>query len=218
MRSLFLFLLLFFCAFSAFAQFEEPAVRSTQFPLELTVGKHAIRNPFYRIFRGPLHPALSLGTEYAFREGTHRVYMPLRILGFYNAHNPSGFALTGGLGYRYTHSSGIFADADASLGYLHTFRPYEKLVWKDGAYTKRSDWGKPTVYAGHSLSVGYDFFQRTQFAWSVFVRLTQFAQWPYAAPENKIWPHQVLSIGLRFQPDWNGVECPPGVTPASGDQ
>ena len=213
-KSLPVFLCLFI--FPLFVAGQSPALddnapMSASRPVELTVGNHSISMPFRKMLRTPFHPAISAGTELAFKHTAgHKIYSPLRFEFFYNKYNAAGLKLTAGIGYRYTHKIGVFADVAAEAGYLHSFRTFGKMTFKDGYYESMTDFGKPAANAGFHTSLGYDFFRRTDLPLAVFVRYEWFAQIPYNSYAGNYRPQAVISVGLRWDFAGDAVKCPPG--------
>lgn len=190
-----------------------------RYPIELTIGNHAVTAPFRKIFRlKPFHPAVAVGTEIThWRNDPHHVFSPVKLGFFYNKYSTHGLYLTGGIGYRYLFNFGLFADVGAELGYLHTVRPIKKLKFKDGVYKKQTEFGKPSLMMTSFLSVGYDFNPVFQWRWAVFLRYMPFGQTPYNGYRGNFYPQAILSIGLRYQPTWGlGPNCPPGMKGGGG--
>lgn len=173
--------------------------KARSYPLEITLGNHSVTMPFRQIFRTPIHPAIGVGTEWAWKEkNQHKVFSPLKFGFFYNRYNTFGPYLTLGLGYRYTHPIGLFADVAAEIGYLHYFRPFAKLVKNGDLYESKYDFGKPSVMLTSLVSVGYDFYQNSELPLSIFVRYLIFAQTPYNDTLSNVLPQAILMIGGRW--------------------
>ncbi|GEM_PF-2217903 len=184
-----------------------------RYPLEFTIGNHSVTVPFRKILRTPIHPAVSFGTEITiWRADPHHIFSPVKLGFFYNKYSTYGGYLTGGIAYRYLFNFGLFMDAGAEIGYLHTIRPIKKLHFKDGVYEKQADFGKPSLMLTSFLSLGYDFYPKLQSRWAVFLRYKPFGQFPYNSYRGNFYPQAIFSLGVRYQPTWGlGPNCPPGM-------
>ncbi|TAD98091.1 MAG: hypothetical protein EAZ97_11365 [Bacteroidetes bacterium] len=189
-----------------------PVPKYNLFPLEFAIGNHSVSLPFYRIFRLPIHPAITFGTEYSWwRNSNQHVFSPIRLGIFYNRYNASGVYLATGIGYRYTMDLGLFVDGSLEVGYLHYFRPFATMTFKDGLYESGYDFGKPSVILPFTISIGYDFSNLTEYYWSIFLRYKWFLQTPYNDYfGSDFLPQAIISVGARYQPDWLGrnTKCP----------
>ncbi len=210
MKPTFLLLFSFFITFQIFAQKQPKGFldHGRIYPIEITIGNHALSLPFYRMIRLPWHPALTLGTEFDLKKTeNHHVFVPVRLGFFYNKYSATALSLSAEIGYRYTHKTGIYADAAAGLGYLHSFLTSTKIVFENGVYNSDYDFGKPALITPLWIGAGYDFYQRTDLPLAIFVRYTWFAQIPYNGYMASHLSQTILAIGVRFSLKGR-VKCP----------
>jgi hypothetical protein len=168
-------------------------------PIDFATGNFSVGMPFSHIFICKFYPMATFGTEFYYRNKKHsQIYQTARIGGYYNKYNTSALFLNTEIGYRYTFGFGLFADANLGAGYSHLFRP--DAIYKlnsNGEYEQVRDWGKPSLMADFSLSVGYDFRMKLRAPVSVFLRYGSYIQLFYNSDLPAL-PQNSFQIGTRF--------------------
>jgi hypothetical protein len=168
-------------------------------PVDIAIGNFSVGMPFSKIFISKFYPLATLGTEFYYRIKKHyRIYQTARIGGYYNKYNTSGLFINTEIGYRYTFGFGLFTDAGIGVGYSHLFRP--GAIYKmhsNGEYEQVNDWGKPSLIADFSLSIGYDFSRHLKMPTCVFLRYGNYIQLFYN-PDIPALPQNSFQIGTRF--------------------
>ena len=197
-------LVLIFLAAVSFAQ-DNPDESKYQFPVELTFINQAVSDdmdsiPFVGKIMQILHPGFSLGTEYAYLQNLHhRIFQNFQAGYYFNEYAAKALFFQTAFGYRYTLDFGLFTDASAGLGYLHSFHPVE--VWKlnsQGEYELAKDKGRGAMTIALALGIGYDFCPALGWPVSVFVRYQPYGQTRYS--EFDSWLLQAwLQFGIRIQ-------------------
>ncbi len=176
------------------------ASTTTQFPIELSFINQAITLPFDGIVLSPLHPGFSLGTEYAWKDGSWtRLFQGFHAGYFYNEFSAKALFFQTEIGFRLTLPFGLFGDVGAGVGYLHSFHP--RAIFRmnaDGGFAKAKDGGKSAALLSAALGIGFDFSRRLGWPVSVFIRFQPFLQTPYCVEES-ILPQSFVHFGVRFK-------------------
>lgn len=171
-----------------------------QFPLELTFLNHATTRPFNSTILRILHPGVSLGTEYAYKEGRlGMLYQNINAGYYYNEFIAKAFFLQTSLGYRYTAGFGLFGDITLGIGYHLSFHPGKVFKLNEqGEYERAKSPGRSAMMVSSSLGIGYDFNRKAGLPMSLFIRYQPFFQTPYNFRDS--WLVQaMLHAGLRIQ-------------------
>lgn len=178
----------------------KPSDTKKQFPLELSFFNHAVTMPFDGIVMSPLHPGISIGTEYGYTEGRlGRIFQNLHVGYYHNKYNAKALFLKTEGGYRYTTGIGLFGEFSLGLGYLHSFHPREIFAMNaQGEYEQVKDKGKAAVIFLGALGIGYDFSCRVGWPVSLFIRFQPFIQTPYSI-ESSLLPQSMVHFGVRVQ-------------------
>lgn len=156
--------------------------------------------PSLGLVKFPIHPGLRLAVNWSKgREAGHKhyVFYEAAIAGFHHADLQNSVYTTFNLGYHRHLGVGIFAEAMAGAGYMHSFS--DKAVFKptgNGGWVQARDWGRPSVLATLQLGLGY---QIPNFPVQPFIRYQFMMDGPWA-PENGfgLQPHTAFHIGAAF--------------------
>jgi hypothetical protein len=169
-------------------------------PLEFAIGNFSVGMPFSKIFINKFYPAITVGTEFYYRNKTYsQIYQTAHFGGYYTKYSTSALFVNTEIGYRYTFGFGLFADVNLGVGYSHLFRP--NAIYKlnnNGEYEQVPDWGKPSLMADYSLSIGYNFTKYLRKPVSVFLRYGNYLQLFYNDPDIPVLPQNSFQIGTRF--------------------
>jgi hypothetical protein len=169
-------------------------------PVDFAAGNFSVGMPFSKVFIKKFYPMITLGTEFYYRNKNHsQIFQTVRAGGYYNKYSTSAIFVNTEIGYRYTFGFGLFADANLGVGYSHLFRP--GAIYKlnsDGEYEQVRDWGKSSLMADYSLSIGYDFSRLLRKPVSVFLRYGNYLQLLYSKPDIPVLPQNSFQIGTRF--------------------
>lgn len=168
-------------------------------PVDFALGNFSVGIPFSKVFIGKYYPLATLGTEFYYLDSEHsQIYQTAKIGGYYNRYNTSAFFLNTEIAYRYTLDFGLFGDAGLGVGYAHLFHPNAIYEPDDnGVYEQISDWGKPSMMADFSLSIGYDFSRQLNKPLSFFLRYGNYIQLFYNT-DIPVLPQNSFQIGTRF--------------------
>ena len=174
-------------------------LEKNQFPVDISFLNHAVTMPFDGIILSPVHPGISIGTEYYYINRLKgQLFQDLHTGFFYNKYVARALFLETLTGYRYSLLSGLFADAGAGIGYLHSFHPSKDVfaLSTSGEYEKTRDQGKPAFTVSVEIGIGYDFHYKTGCPVSAYLRYQPFIQMPYSK-ESFLYPHLKISFGIR---------------------
>ena len=168
-------------------------------PVDFAIGNFSVGVPFSKIFNKPTYALITLGTEFYYNNKQHfRVYQTARVGGYYNKYNTSSLFVHTEIGLRYTYKVRFFADADLGIGYSQLFRP--GAIYKlnnDRNYHQVRDWGKPSLMADYTLSIGYIIVKSQKNTIAVFLRYGNYVQLFYN-PDIPFLPQNSFQIGTRF--------------------
>jgi hypothetical protein len=144
-----------------------------------------------------LHPGALVGIEYrlapasAAERGGTRLLLAANFGSYVHVRNHVGLFVDAELGVRHGFRSGVFVDAFAGLGYLHTFLAapvYE--VGAAGHVTRVTDFGRPAFMPVLGAGTGYE----TR-SLAVFLRAETFGQYPF---NQHLLPHAAVLVGVRI--------------------
>jgi hypothetical protein len=168
-------------------------------PVDFAMGSFSAGIPFSKIFSKDFYPLATLGTEFYYRHKKHsQIYQTLKIGGYYSKYNTSSVFINTEVGYRYTLGLRVYADVNLGIAYSHLFRPNAIYKVKNNKnYEQIPDWGKPSLMANYSLTVGYNFSEHTQRPVSIFVRYANYVQLFYN-PDIPVLPQNSFQTGTRF--------------------
>lgn len=170
------------------------------FPLEFSLFNQAVREPMECIGLNPLHPGISMGTEFTYTQGRLGLLFQRISLGYYaNKYSAKSLFLQTAAGYRYTLGMGLFADLTVGLGYLYSFRSETAL-----ALTSKEENDSDminvngAVIFSTSFGMGYDFSKKMGWPLSIFIRYEPYIQSPYSDREPELL-QGMFHFGIRVQ-------------------
>lgn len=124
--------------------------------VRLSLYNEALTLPTIKVFKGPIHPGIMLGTDLCTKSVNHWRMALGTDLGFYNHkfnENAAMLDLAFALGYKFDF--GLTPKITSAIGYKHAFFPSEAYQYKDGVYKKSPNLG--TGSATFKLGLGLEF-------------------------------------------------------------
>lgn len=149
--------------------------------------------PFYKVFGNSFDPAVTLGGGINYRQkGNSAFFQTLQLTGFSTRFVGDGLNLTTSIGYRFIHSSGVFAEGMLGVGgsiFYSARKTYS--VNEDGDFV--------SVFPLHGLSsvpadlvIGYG-----KSRYRFYIKYRYMMQGPYNSTMPAL-PTSLLGLGLRY--------------------
>lgn len=152
-KLLVLCLLLFTCLINLTAQ------KNQNFPVSVTVFNTATLLPGSAklgIFGIPVHPGISLGTEYAYKKGEkHELFQTLRLGYFFHRYIQHGVQLYTEFGYRYKFNATWDLETRLGGGYVHAFTDRGQFELVDNGTYEKISAGRSQFMGAFTLGTGY---------------------------------------------------------------
>lgn len=192
--------ILFFLALMAAGggAFRLHANDSLYLPLRLTILDNATLLPggdAWLLTGPPVHPGLSAGTEFGYRQGRHgRLFQSAVIQYQYHRYVQHTFAAYSELGYRYALRWPLNLEARLGAGYLHAIPAAQVFRPDQGRYQRKRSWGRPQLMAGVALGVGV----RLPHAWTALLQYQFYIQTPFVRSYVPVLPNTALHAGVQF--------------------
>lgn len=169
-------------------------------PIDFAIGNFSVGVPFSKLFINKFYPLATLGTEfYYLNREKSKILQTAKLGGYYTKYSTSAIFLNTEIGYRYTFDFGLFSDVNFGVGYSHLFRPNALYKLNSSEeYQQVRDWGKPSILANYSISIGYDFSRQFNTSLIVFLRYSNYMQLFYVMPDIPALPQNSFQVGTRF--------------------
>lgn len=184
------------------------ATVSTKLPLVVSVFNIGTVLPgtgIAGIFTVPVHPGISLGTEFRYnKSSTNQWFQTARLGIFHHRLVQTGIQLYSEVGYRRDIWKGIGAELRLGAGYLHAFTDTEVFKLQDGRYVKKADWGRAQFMAGGTFGLSYVLPLKN--SPRVFIDYQFYLQMPYVKSYVPQLPNTALHLGVAF-PFFNQPKC-----------
>lgn len=186
------FIFLFFINFSLIGQsdfFERPV-------FSISFINHSVGIPFKDYFKKPLNFGISLGADFGYN---NKNFQKLEI-GWYN-HANLNTALWVKTDYvrRFQTEQGFVADLQAGLGYMIDFSSLQVYKLNENGRYQAGKNRSGGLLIGAGFGAGYRFLlDEESIGLTPFVNYQSMIQLPYGKL-LPIFPHNLLSIGTRFQ-------------------
>ncbi len=152
--SVFVFLLLMFAEYL-------PAQKNQQYPITVTIFNAATLLPGSAklgVFGVPVHPGISVGTEYTYFHHQHELFQTLRLGYFYHRYIQHGIQFYSELGYRYHFNESWDISTRFGAGYLRAFNDRGQFeLTEEGDYKKLPNTGRSQFMGAFSLGPGFSF-------------------------------------------------------------
>lgn len=184
---------------------EDDDSSNRSFPLVVSLMQEAIGLPFTpQILTGPIHPGLSVGSEYEYLHGRYgRLFQTANLGYFHHARFDRLAYLNSELGYAYHLGFGLGFESLLGLGYGHSFAARQLYSLETGEAAR--DWGHPSMLVSLGLGVDYDLRAKDLLPMSIFLRYQPLVQLKFN-PNNSmpIMPRTILFVGARIHFDGRG--------------
>ncbi|CAA9316962.1 MAG: hypothetical protein AVDCRST_MAG56-6690 [uncultured Cytophagales bacterium] len=176
------------------------AQQRQRWPLRAAVFSNATLLPpvvLTRIFAEPLHPGLSLGTTYTYRNnGRHELLQTFRAGYFYHRYNQHAIQLYTEAGYRLHSRSGLDAGLLIGGGYLHAIPTTPTFAWNGrGSYDRKRSLGRPRAMISSALELGYSPRMPTGAPVRFFLAYQFWLQTPFLKQYVPLLPNTALHLG-----------------------
>lgn len=174
-----------------------------KWPLQVSFTGNATLLPpgiITRIFSDPLHPGLTVGTEYQYgKRGRHELFQTAKLGYFFHRYNQHAIQLYTELGYRVYATSRIDAGLLLGGGYHHAIRDQQFLKRNnDGTYTQIRNWGQPHALVSTALEGGYTTKVRRLSNVRFFLGYQFWVQTPFVKDIVPLLPHTTLRVGASM--------------------
>lgn len=181
----------------------------TQFPITISVfniGSQFPGSGYLGVFTTPVHPGISVGTEYTYNANPkHQWFQTANIGYFFHQYAQHGIQLYSEIGYRYWVKNGLYFGPQLGVGYLHSIPEAQVFkLNKEGKYERKTNFGRPQFMADFELQIGYEFRKERPVA--IFLSYQFFMQMPFVNEYVPILPGAALHIGVSFCPFRTGLK------------
>ncbi|MBL7827630.1 MAG: hypothetical protein JNJ57_13435 [Saprospiraceae bacterium] len=147
------------------------------------------------VFSIPIHPGLSVGTEFLYNSNPKNQFFQTAKIGvFYHQYVQTGVQLYSEAGFRHKIWRGAAAEIRLGAGYLHAFTATEVFKLKEGVYEKRANLGRPQFMVSGALGLSYKLPSNPD-APRFFLEYQFFGQMPFVKSYVPLAPNSVLHVG-----------------------
>lgn len=176
--------------------------RKVPVPLRLSVFSESTSIPFLDGIVGqPIHPGLSVGTEWALKQGAHSRLVQGASMGYYYHKNLTQGAFIGtDFRYEINLPLALYVAAGIGLGYLHTFRTSDKFRLEEGQYVLKKDRGNPHAQISLPLEIGVRLKSGSASSPRLFVQYQPWIEYPFSPGFIPLMTHTNLVFGYTFFP------------------
>lgn len=150
------------------------------------------------IWGEPVHPGISLGTEFPYNHNeVHELFQSVRLGYFYHRYVQHGIQLYSEFGYRFHCQIPIDFETRLGVGYLHEI-PAASIFKSDdqGIYHRQHIFGKPQAMASLSLGTGYTFGKADGLR--IFLLYQFYLQFPFVKEYVPLLPNTALHAGVSL--------------------
>ncbi len=153
-----------------------------------------------RIFAGPLHPGVSVGTAYTYyRNGRHEFLQTVKAGYFYHRYVQQAVQLYTEAGYRFHTRSGLDLGTLIGGGYLHAIPATQTFEWNgQSGYARKVNSGQPRTMLSATLELGYTPPALIDAPVRFFLGYQCWFQFPFVAQYLPVLPHTALHVGVQF--------------------
>ncbi len=188
---------LFFVCYPAKAQEAQ-----RQLPLVVTVYSNVTQLPWSKnlgIFGAPLHPGISVGTEFRYNQSsTNELFQTVKLGYHYHQYVQHSLQLFSELGYRYHFKGRFDLGSRLGLGYTHSIPDMQIFELKEGDYQKKSNWGRPQFMTSLALEAGFEVFNKKVNPVRLFITYQFYLQMPFVNEYVPLLPNTALHLGVAF--------------------
>ena len=166
-------------------------------PIRITLFTEAkVLTPGFHFHKFPVHPGLSVGTQWTLKQKEHVSHsLGLTLGGYYHPSLQAAVFLQPEYVFRYAFDFGLRIDGKIGAGYQHSFHPKPVFVPENGTYVEKRDPGNPGLLVTGSLEVGYPLGSKATSP-ILFLQYTYGGDLPYTVTSL----HQMGGIGITFFP------------------
>jgi len=149
--------------------------------------------PFYKVFGGTFDPALTLGWGINYKEKANSAFFQtVQLTGYTTVITGQGFNLTTSIGYRYRHSSGIFAEGLLGVGASLFFPVRETFLLDETGTYIRANPIRIISSVPVDLLLGYRIKN-----YSFYLKYRYMMQGPYSETMPAL-PTSLTGVGMRY--------------------
>ena len=190
------FCLLFGYSNPSFAQNNQITPKKPLIVSIFNLGTQLPGSGYLGVFTVPVHPGISVGTEFRYNNDLKNQFFQTAKLAFsYHQYVQTGIQLYSEAGYRRGIWRGIQAECRLGIGYLHAIAATEVFKAKNGVYDKKLNLGRPQFMASSALGLSYQ-VQRGQNSPRFFLDYQFFLQMPFVKSYVPLAPNTVFHVGV----------------------
>ena len=175
------------------------AQKSQQYPISVTIFNTATLLPGSAklgVFGVPVHPGITLGSEYSYLKRQHSELLQTVRLGyFYHRYIQHGIQLYSELGYRYHFNASWDIAGRLGVGYLHAFNDRGQFeLTQEGIYEKLPNTGRAQFMGAFSIGPGYTFGNEMR----LFLHYQFALQLPFINEYVPVMPSSNVHLGVSI--------------------
>lgn len=149
------------------------------------------------VFSVPVHPGITVGTEFYYRQpGANTFFQTARLGVLHHRLSQTAVQLYTEAGYRRRIVDGLGAELRLGGGYLHSFSDVEIFRIENGSYNRQTNWGRPQAMAGAAFGLSYAWSENQ--AYRVFLDYQFYLQLPFVKNYVPLLPNSALHVGMAF--------------------
>jgi hypothetical protein len=166
-------------------------------PIELSLFSESTAIPFTKVLPTPIHPGIQVGTLLRYtNKFTHRIFQSINASYFYHNHLNHGISLRTDFGYEYRSTSGLTADVQLGIGYMHTWATTIEYVFQNGKYEVKNDKGNARLTPSLTFGLGYYLQKEDVSSPKLFLRYQSWAEYPYSPEFIPVLTHINVHAGI----------------------
>ncbi len=179
--------------------FGDLSAQQQDFPITVTAFNTATLLPGSAklgVFGIPVHPGITLGSEYTYKKGPHQEwFQTLRLGYFYHRYIQHGIQLYTEAGLRHHFNVSWDLEARLGAGYLHAFNDRGQFeLTGEGIYEKLPNTGRPQFMGAFSLGPGFTFGNDMR----LFLHYQFAMQLPFINEYVPVMPSSNVHLGLMI--------------------
>ncbi|MEL6720968.1 MAG: hypothetical protein AAFP82_19855, partial [Bacteroidota bacterium] len=141
------------CLFSMASQAQNDFFKNP--PIIVSFYSHSIGTPFKDFVKTPLNFGLAIGTEFTYQQkDVQSLHQKIEIGWYHHKNLQQGLWIKTDLVRRYKAKSGLYGEAQISLGYLQDFSAYETFEFSGERYQKVPNASKGHILGGIGVGAG----------------------------------------------------------------
>lgn len=169
-------------------------------PIVVSAFNEATSMPFSEPLTSPVHPGVSVATEFNYsKEPKHsRLFQTIGTSYYYHRHLNQAITVFSELGYEYRFKPGIELSTLLGVGYMHSFRTATEYTFKNGSYSPSKNLGVGRFTPSFSLETGYYLFPKSRTSPKIFARYQAWVEYPFSPGFIELMPHSNFHLGVKF--------------------